>query len=215
MSTLPTNVQQRAFAIVPAAGRSRRMGRAKLLLPWRGSTVIEQVLDAWLSSRVEQVVVVVRGDDRELINRVSRLPVALVVTDVDPEDMKASIRLGIDYLERTARPQANDGCFVAPADIPKLSAAIIDRLVSARAALDDLRWPVVLPYFGEQRGHPALLPWALLAQVPMLGQQQGVNALVDQHAQHAVPFSSTQLIDDIDTLDEYQRLLDEESHLPS
>jgi CTP:molybdopterin cytidylyltransferase MocA len=48
-----------------------------------------------------------------------------------------------------------------------------------------------------------------------VGQQQGVNALVDRHAQHAVPFSSTQLIDDIDTLDEYQRLLDEESHLPS
>ena len=41
----------RSFAVVPAAGRSRRMGRPKLLLPWGESTIIQQVLGAWRASQ--------------------------------------------------------------------------------------------------------------------------------------------------------------------
>ena len=158
MSNSISDDQRATFAIVPAAGHSRRMGQSKLLLPWRGTTVIEYVTDTWLRSRVTQVVVVARCDDVELTTRVASQPVVLVTPDLDPLDMKASIQHGIDYLNRTAGPRASDGCFIAPADLPKLSAAVIDRLIDARAALSESACPVVLPYFGGQRGHPGLLP---------------------------------------------------------
>ena len=45
----------RAFAIVPAAGRSTRMGRPKLLLPWSDGSMIESQLRAWRASRVAAV----------------------------------------------------------------------------------------------------------------------------------------------------------------
>ena len=191
------------------------MGQSKLLLPWRGTTVIEHVIDAWLRSRVTQVVVVARRDDLELTTRVARQAVVLVTPELDPLDMKASIQHGINYLNRTVNPRADDGCFIAPADLPKLSAAVIDRLIDARAALSDSTCPVVLPYFGGQRGHPGLLPWSLLAQVPKLSERQGVNALVDQHPQYVVPFGFGQYIGDIDTMEDYRRLLDEESRRSS
>ncbi|MEZ6078052.1 MAG: NTP transferase domain-containing protein [Pirellulaceae bacterium] len=78
MSNFISDDQRPTFAIVPAAGRSRRMGQSKLLLPWRGTTVIEHVIEAWLRSRVTQVVVVARRDDLELTRRVARQPVVLV-----------------------------------------------------------------------------------------------------------------------------------------
>ena len=57
----------RSFAVVPAAGRSERMGAPKLLLPLGDSTVIEHVLAAWTASPVTRTVVVVRADDAELL----------------------------------------------------------------------------------------------------------------------------------------------------
>ena len=50
----------RSFAIIPACGRSVRMGTPKLLMPWKDSTVIEAVLAAWEQSQIDEIVVVVR-----------------------------------------------------------------------------------------------------------------------------------------------------------
>jgi molybdenum cofactor cytidylyltransferase len=40
----------RAFAIIPAAGESRRMGEPKLLLPVNGRPLIAHTISAWLSA---------------------------------------------------------------------------------------------------------------------------------------------------------------------
>src|SRR5690606_37389168 len=49
----------RSFAILPAAGQSRRMGAPKLLLPWGETTLIGEVIRSWKDSRVDQVLVVI------------------------------------------------------------------------------------------------------------------------------------------------------------
>ena len=81
----------RSFAIVPAAGLSTRMGRPKLLLPWKGATIIDYVLEAWTSSGVSAVVIVVRKRDGDLAAACrGHASVEVVSPDTDPEDMKAS-----------------------------------------------------------------------------------------------------------------------------
>ena len=110
------------------------MGQSKLLLPWRGTTVIEHVIEAWLRSRVTQVVVVARRDDLELTRRVARQPVVLVTPEQDSLDMKDSIQHGIEYLNRNAGPRASDGCVISSADLPRLIASVMYRLFDARAA---------------------------------------------------------------------------------
>ncbi|HMP05911.1 MAG TPA: NTP transferase domain-containing protein, partial [Lacipirellulaceae bacterium] len=67
----------RSFAIVPAAGRSVRMGAPKLLLPVAGRPLIDHVLAAWSASRSTRIVVVVRGDDHALATRCRQFPVEL------------------------------------------------------------------------------------------------------------------------------------------
>ncbi len=49
-------------AIVLAAGRSRRMGTQKLLLPFAGQTVIGHVVDQLLAAAIDRIVVVVSAD---------------------------------------------------------------------------------------------------------------------------------------------------------
>ena len=54
------------FAVVPAAGESRRMGRAKLLLPVGEKTVIARLLDVLDREDVSACVVVIRPGDESL-----------------------------------------------------------------------------------------------------------------------------------------------------
>lgn len=196
---LMNNLQGHSFAIVPAAGYSRRMGQSKLLLPWAGGLIIDSVLRAWTTSQVHQVVVVMRRDDHQLRQACDRWPVSIVVADQDPPDMKASIQLGLRYLSGMAND--NDRCFIAPADLPTLTAEVIDALLATESD------KIVVPRFGDKTGHPALMPWSLTGQIFDLAENEGVNRIVNSHAKLYVPFSAEKLVTDVDTPQQYQQLL--------
>ncbi|MBL7082753.1 MAG: NTP transferase domain-containing protein, partial [Candidatus Aminicenantes bacterium] len=46
------------WAMILAAGESKRMGKSKLLLPFGGKTIIETVIKSVIQSKVEGVLVV-------------------------------------------------------------------------------------------------------------------------------------------------------------
>jgi len=48
----------RTAAVILAAGKSSRMGKNKLLLKVKGRTVLDRLLDAILSSKVEDTIIV-------------------------------------------------------------------------------------------------------------------------------------------------------------
>lgn len=201
----------RCFAVIPAAGRSRRMGREhKLLLPWRGATVIDHVLDAWTASSVEQVVIVVRKDDQLLQQACQRWQaVELSVPESDPEDMKRSIQLGVARIADSYQPHASDRWMVAPADLPTLRTELIDRLVAAGAGSD----AILAPRFAGHRGHPVSFPWSLTGELFRLGADQGIDQILENHAVEWLDLPAEERPEDIDTPVDFQRLSDR--HEPS
>lgn len=204
----------RAFAIVPAAGHSVRMGQPKLLLPLEGRPLIAHVLAAWQRAGLERIVVVVRAEDLALAAAVKALAIPLVEMvhpEVPPPDMKASIQAALRHIQGTCSPAADDCFLVAPADMPQLSPAIVQALRD-----EYIREPgrIVVPVASDRRGHPVLFPWALAASVHQLRPEEGLDALVKQASiaevacDHLVvknqrPFA------DIDTPEEYRRLAGE------
>src|SRR5262245_20521651 len=125
----------RYFAIVPAAGHSVRMGEPKLLMPVAGQPMIAHTLRAWLDSRVDRIFVVVRPGDESLAAAIAAAArpdnrrVKVVVPTVAPPDMKASIQAALAHIEQCLAPVETDAFLVAPADMPGLSAPMIDRLI--------------------------------------------------------------------------------------
>jgi len=45
-------------ALILGAGKSARMGRPKLLLPWHGTTILGHLIQQWKRLSVEQIAVV-------------------------------------------------------------------------------------------------------------------------------------------------------------
>src|SRR6266436_4701322 len=177
----------RHFAIVPAAGHSVRMGRPKLLLRLAGQPLIAHVIDAWQRSRVDRVVVVVRPGDEALaeILRERGDRVETVIPATPPADMKASIQAALKHVEERFAPSADDGFLVAPADMPRLSLAIIDRLMERHLAEPSVN--VFMPMIAGRRGHPVLFSWQLAAAVHQLGGNEGLNSIVDRQQPVIVP----------------------------
>ncbi len=183
------------------------MGQPKLLLPWNGWTVLDQIMDAWTSSEVKNVVVVLRRDDEALQAACRRWPVHLVQPTDDPPDMKHSVLAGLEFLNEFWQPSDDDRCFVAPADLPQLSPDLIDRLLLASASIEE----VVVPQFDDRIGHPALFSWKTTKLFAGLSEGLGINSIVEHHKKHVVQLSAAEYFSDIDTPEDYRRAMEEQS----
>jgi molybdenum cofactor cytidylyltransferase len=196
----------RSFAIVPAAGRSERMGRPKLLLPVAGRPVIDHVLTAWTASNVTRTVVVVRSEDADLLDRCRAFPVDIITPVHSPPDMKASVQLALAHITDCYAPAGDDAWLLAPADLPRLSTKLIDRLLEA---YNPAAAKAVAPTFAGRRGHPIAMPWRTACDVHALAADEGLNALVARTRRHEILWDSAALWEDLNDPAQYDRLLNE------
>jgi molybdenum cofactor cytidylyltransferase len=198
-----------SITVIPAAGESRRMGRAKLLLPWREGKIIDHVLDAWSASRVDHVVVVARADDVDLLEAIRRHDVDVALADPPPEEMKDSVAIGLDFARRLYSPRDADVWLLAPADMPRLNSAVIDRLLAEHDPNDP---QILVPRSGEKSGHPVLFPWPLAGEVARLAANEGINVLRQRFPWRAVAIDDSAVFADLDTPEDYRRLGESEAN---
>jgi molybdenum cofactor cytidylyltransferase len=195
----------RVFAVVPAAGHSRRMGRPKLLLSLRGELVISRLLKVLQPPPVEDVVVVVRRSDTELAAAVKAAGGTVVTPETDPPDMRSSVVEGLRSLDSRFSPADSDVWLLVPADYPLLEPAVLPELLAAWSTMQS---DILLPTYHGQRGHPALFRWGLVTQINALPPDRGLNTLRDlpgiRVIEHEVTCPGVTL--DLDTLDDWERL---------
>ena len=135
-------------AVVLAAGRSRRMGTQKLLLPYAGSTVIGHIVEQIDKSAVQRTYVVV-GSDRDAVSEaVSKHSVETVVNPDPDSEMLDSTRCGLRALPAECR-----AVLLVLGDQPGISSALVEALAKAFGRSDE---GIAVPTYDGRRGHPLL-----------------------------------------------------------
>lgn len=191
------------FAVIPAAGQSRRMGRPKLMLPWEGKAVIEHVLTAWQQAAVDDVVVVAHPEAVDVQQMCEKFGATVVVPPTAPAEMKDSVQIGLQYVARQHAPAGDSLWLLAPADMPRLSADVIKRVI---AAAGEHPGAIVIPTHQGQSGHPAAFPWPMAREVEHLSADEGINALLTRHRVVRLDCEDPTITEDLDTPQDYQRL---------
>ncbi|QDT28607.1 nucleotidyltransferase family protein [Gimesia panareensis] len=165
---------RRLFAVIPAAGHSRRMGTHKLLLSLGKETVIQRLIRGLGISRICRIIIVARRADQSFAAHLAGEDVELVQPEVDPPDMKASVQAALRWIEAHYHPTEEDSWLLIPADHPVLKPDLIERLceVWSQSAAR-----IMIPTFEGQKGHPAFFRWSVAKEVFQLGAEQGINAL--------------------------------------
>jgi len=188
-------------AIVLAAGRSRRMGAQKLLLPFGGRTVIRHIVGEVLRSPIDEVVVVVGPDSAAVADALAGLRVTIVANPDPGGEMLLSIRCGI----RALPPQC-DAVLVALGDQPTITARLIGRMIESYRAAGR---GILVPVHGGRPGHPILFSTRYREEILMRHDDVGLCGLRRAHADDVFEFlvPDASVLSDMDYPEDYRRAL--------
>lgn len=184
-----------------AAGAARRYGRAKQVETLAdGNSLVRHAALAALAVCSEVRVVV--GAHREaVIAALAGLPVTIIEHADWARGMGASIACGVRSLiaEGIERP-----LLLCLADQPRVDADALRRLLAASA---DAAHSIVVSDYGVGRGPPCLFPARLYAALAALDGDEGARSVLKAHAAEVVTVTLPEGADDIDTPDDYQRIV--------
>jgi molybdenum cofactor cytidylyltransferase len=184
-------------AVVLAAGMATRMGAVKQLLPFRGKTVLEHVLDTLRASEVREIVLVLGFAADEICARVPLDGIKIVTNDAYREGMASSLRAGISALD-----PASDTALIVLADQPLVQPGTINRLIAERDS------PIAIPVYNGMRGNPVLIGRSLFPEVLRLSGDTGCRALFSAHAGEIlkVPVEDPGILIDFDTKEDLSEI---------
>jgi CTP:molybdopterin cytidylyltransferase MocA len=192
--------------VVLAGGRSARMGSPKALLDFRGQPFVVRILEALEALEVKTRAVVV-GPDAPRIQPALAGHECLILENTDVEGGPiASLRAALRALQ-AVRPTA---VLAWPVDLPHVRVTTVERLIETFRR-DPA--PAVVPTFAERRGHPVL--WGAVLFEELLtseaASRHGARAVLHAHAAEigSVPVDDPAVIDDLNTPEDYERLVRE------
>ena len=182
-------------AIILAAGESRRMGRPKALLPYRGGTFVS-VLAEKLSETCAPVCVVFGYQAQDLMAWAPASVIAVENTNYR-YGMLTSLQAGLRGL-----PELPERILFTLVDHPAVKAATVRTLLESDAAL-------VIPRYSGKRGHPVIMSREIAHEILAEPMTSKVNRVIDRHAAeiHYLDVNDPGVRDDIDDPHLYEELL--------
>jgi molybdenum cofactor cytidylyltransferase len=178
------------------------MGRPKQLLRFGGETLLRRAALAALGAGCAPVVVVTGAHAERTRGELRGLDVLEVENLLWETGMGSSVRAGVGALLE-ARADAS-AVVLMLCDQPLVDADVIAGLVAAHR---ETGREAVASRYGESFGAPALFAATLFDELTRLEGQAGAKQVIKRHASrtHFVPFPGGEM--DVDTPDDFSRLL--------
>jgi len=191
----------RPAGLLLAAGAARRYGRAKQVETLADGTALVRHAALAALAVCSEVRVVIGAHRAAVTAALADLPVEIIEHSDWARGMGASIACGV-------RALIADG-ITAPlllclADQPRVDAGVLKRLLAPAASQPE---SIVVSDYGVGRGPPCLFPPRLFAELAALDGDEGARSLLKAHAAEVITVSLPEGADDIDTPDDYRRIV--------
>lgn len=185
------------WAIILAAGESKRMKVPKMLLPFHGKTMIEKVVENVAGSEVFRTLVVVGAFKDEILGAISHTGVSSCYNENYRNGMLSSVKCGFRNL-----PAIYDAVVVFPGDQPFIEPDVINSLIEAYRKTGK---GIIIPVFRKKRGHPVLISSKYRDAVGSLDENEGLRSLSVMYKEDVseVKTSSPGILKDFDTKEDY------------
>lgn len=186
--------------IILAGGASSRLGRPKQLLPWHGQVLVWHVARTALAADLSPVVLVTGFSSEAVRSALMDLPVDFVYNADWRSGLSTSVKAGLRAL-----PPYIGGAVFLLADQPQISPGLVRSLVESHASTLSA---LVAPQIDGQRANPVLFDRRTFPELMELSGDAGGRALFARYRPTWVPWHDRSLLLDVDTPEDYQRLLE-------
>jgi molybdenum cofactor cytidylyltransferase len=185
------------WAIILAAGESKRMGFPKMLLPFNGKPMIENVISNVAASEVENILVVT-GANKELLTDIIIKTSVNICYNADYKDgMLSSVRCGFRNL-----PADFEAVLVFQGDQPLIKPDVINSVIGAFISSGK---GIVIPVFDKKRGHPILIDRKYRSEIEKLNCDEGLRSLSYRNSEdvYEIEIKDKGILRDFNTLEDY------------
>lgn len=185
------------WAIVLAAGESKRMSVPKMLLPFNGKPMIEKVIENVIRSEVFRTLVVLGSHRDEILGSISHLPVTHCYNENYRNGMLSSVQCGFKNL-----PADFEAVLVFPGDQPFIETEVVNIIINAYRETGK---GIIIPVYRNKRGHPLLIDSKFREIINTLDEKEGLRSLpeMNQEDVYEVKTNSAGILKDIDTKEDY------------
>jgi CTP:molybdopterin cytidylyltransferase MocA len=172
------------------------MGQPKALLPIQNQPAILRCLGTLVGS-VSEIIVILGSESKAVATLLETMPVEIMINTLPGSDMAKSVRLGYQAMQRQST-----GALICLVDYPLVQPETMKQMIATAMSTPDR---IIIPTFQERRGHPTLLPRALLAEI-----YQGFNLreIIGRHPDKVtlVPVADEGVVLEMDTPEEYREI---------
>ena len=190
--------RRRVTGLVLAAGGSRRLGRPKQLLDYRGQPLLEHVLDVARACPFDQLLCVIGGGSEEVRRQVSVEGVQIVENPYFGEGCSSSIAAALSAVD-----PACEVLVLMLGDQPGVRPDTVRALLEGRGEA-----ALAACAYEDGRGHPLAFDRSLFGDLASLHGDKGVWKLTDRLGDQVADVAIAGPIPpDIDTWEDYQAVL--------
>jgi len=182
-------------AMILAAGESKRMGKPKQLMPLGRTTILEQTVDNFLDSKVNEVIVVLGHRAEEAKRLIAARPVKLAINPNYQQGMSTSVIAGLSMVDSRA-----EAVMIALGDQPFIDSQTLNRLIDEFYSYNK---GIATPVYRGRRGHPVVFAMRYKGELLRLKGDIGAREIVDRHPDDVleVAVNCEGICIDIDTAD--------------
>lgn len=185
-------------AIIMASGFSNRMGTNKLLLKYKGKTLIENIMDKVIDCGFYDIVLV--AQDKKILAMGKTRGIKCICNEKANMGQSESIKLGI-----TNSKEAEGYAFFT-GDQPLMDIETIKYLMDCSYKAKD---SIIVPASNGKRGTPTIFPGRFKNELLALEGDTGGKQIITKHLDEVkfIEVKSELLLFDIDTQEDYKKLI--------
>lgn len=185
-------------AVIMASGYSTRMGKNKLMLPFKGKPIIEHVIDTIKECNFNEVILV--GRENKVLDIGKKKNILTVLNTKAYKGQSQSIKLGI------LNTCASNGYMFFTGDQPLLDSYTINSLLNTFTQNNDY---IIIPKYKDKVGSPTIFPKKFKNELLNLQGDVGGKAVINNHTNEIlfVNLRNGFCLFDIDTSKDYEYIL--------
>lgn len=190
-------------AIVLAAGSSKRMGSDnKLLLPYKGRTILETTISNILDADIKEVIVVTGFEADRITMAIQYLPVRIIYNTVYEKGMTTSIQKGVGAAH-------GNGFLICLADMLTITSHEYLQLANFfEQCYREDQACICVPRYKNEKGNPVIFAASYRDAILRHNDMEGCKAIVQSNKQHIkwIEMEADHVVADMDYPEDYKRL---------